>query len=422
MIFIIQLQTLNYILDKNDYSLIINNNITNEYFSDYIDEFDFIKTHYSKYGKVPDKETFIDKFPEFDLISVNESTKYLLDFLYEDYNKRQLALTFNRIRDLINKDRIDEAMDYYIKASENVVKAKHLDSVDLINDLSRYDDYLDRCNDFKKYFVKTGFKELDKLIGGWDRYEELATIAARPGVGKSWVLLKCAVAALEQGLKVGIYSGEMSERKVGYRFDTLVAHLSNYGISKGNMDLQNDYKKYIDSLKDRFTGTIKVLTPSMINGAAGVNSLRAFIEKENLDILFVDQHSLLEDDRKARDSVSRAANISKDLKNLQVLKKIPIIAVSQQNREKTENGATTSNIAQSDRISQDSTILIFLEQKDNILTLNLAKSRDSETGKFLKYAINLDRGIFNYLPEEHNALDGEGSKELYEEFEEEPFT
>ena len=166
---------------------------------------------------------------------------------------------------------------------------------------------------------------------------------------------------------------------------------------------------------------MKVLTPAMINGSAGVTALRAFIEKENLDILFIDQHSLLEDDKKARDSVTRAANISKDLKNLQVLKKIPIIAVSQQNREKTENGATTANIAQSDRISQDSTILIFLEQKDNILTLNLAKSRDSENGKKIKYAINLNTGVFNYIPEENNALEGEGAKELYEEFEESPF-
>ena len=297
------------------------------------------------------------------------------------------------------------------------MKAKHLDSVDIIHDTSRYDSYVDRCNDFNKFYVKTGFPELDKLIGGWERQEELATIAARPGVGKSWVLLKCAIAAVEQGLKVGLYSGEMSEQKVGYRFDTLVSHISNYSISKGNADIQNDYKRYIDSLKDKFTGSLRVLTPAMINGVAGVTSLRAFIEKEELDILFIDQHSLLEDDRKAKDPVTRAANISKDLKNLQVIKKIPIIAVSQQNREKTENGATTANIAQSDRISQDSTILIFLEQKDNILTLNLAKSRDSETGKFLKYAIDLNKGIFTYVPEENNALEGEGAKELYEEFE-----
>ena len=418
----IQLQVLNRLLDSKDASFIITNNLTEEFFSDYPNEFKFIKEHFDKYNNIPDKATFLSEFPDFDIIQVEESSDYLLDALYEDRNKRKLASVFNQIRKLLNEGKTEEALNLYASSSEVAVKAKHLDCVDIIRDTSRYDDYVERCNDFSKYYVKTGFAELDKLIGGWERQEELATIAARPGVGKSWVLLKCAVSALEQGLNVGIYSGEMSERKVGYRFDTLVSHISNYGISKGIVDIQNDYKVYIDSLGSRFTGSLKVLTPAMINGVAGVTALRAFIEKENLDILFVDQHSLLEDDRKARDPVTKAANISRDLKNLQVMKKIPIIAISQQNREKTENGATTANIAQSDRISQDSTILIFLEQKDSVLTLNLAKSRDSETGKTLKYAIDLNRGIFNYIPESNNALNGEGSQELYEEYEENPFT
>lgn len=417
----IQLQVLNRILDSKDKSFIYVNNLSDEFFSDYVDEFNFINNHIKQYGNVPDKETFLNTFPSFDIITVTESNKYLLDSLFEDKNKRNLATIFNKVRKLLNDGKVDDAVNLYVEASSKTVKAKHLECVDLIHDVSRYDDYVERCNDFSKYYVKTGFKELDKLIGGWERQEELATIAARPGVGKSWVLLKCAIAALEQGLNVGIYSGEMSERKVGYRFDTLVSHISNYSISKGNADIQNDYKRYIDSLSERFKGSLKVITPAMINGTAGVTALNAFIEKENLDILFIDQHSLLEDDRKAKDPVTRASNISKDLKTLQVMKKIPIIAVSQQNREKTENGATTSNIAQSDRISQDSTILIFLEQKDNILTLNLVKSRDSETGKHLKYAIDLNKGIFNFLPEENNALEGEGTKELYEEFEENPF-
>lgn len=419
----IQLQVLNKILDSRDSSFLITNNITDEFFSDYVDEYRFIKNHLDAYNTIPDKATFLSRFPNFDVIIVNEPYDYLIDALYEDRNKRKLASIFNKIRELLNAGKTDEALNLYASSAEVAVQAKHLNSVDIIKDTSRYDDYVDRCNDFSKFYVKTGFHELDKLIGGWERSEELATIAARPGVGKSWVLLKCAIAALEQGLTVGIYSGEMSDRKVGYRFDTLISHISNYRISKGVVDIQNEYKNYIDSLSDRFSGSLKVLTPAMINGIAGVSALRAFIEKDKLDILFVDQHSLLEDDRKARDPVTKAANISKDLKTLQVLKKIPIIAVSQQNREKTENGATTANIAQSDRISQDSTILIFLEQKDSILTLNLVKSRDSENNRHLKYAINLDRGIFDFIPEEGNALPGEGVQELYEEYEyeEKPF-
>lgn len=417
----IQLQFLNALLNSGDSSLLLINNLSEDFFSDYVDEYKFIVNHLRQYGQIPDKITFLDKFPNFDIVEVNESRDYLIDALFEDRDKRFLAKTFNDIRKLLIEDKTEEAMNLYSTQQQTAVKAKHLTSVDITKDTSRYLDYVDRCNDFTKFYIKTGFPELDKIIGGWDRQEELATIVARPGVGKSWVLLKCATAALEQGLKVGIYSGEMSERKVGYRFDTLVSHLSNYGITKGNPDIANEYKSYIEELPTKYSGFIKVLTPAMIDGTAGVTALRAFIEKENLDILCIDQHSLLEDDRKAKNPVDRASNISKDLKNLQVLKKIPIIAVSQQNRSSTENGVSTSHVAQSDRISQDSTLLIFLEQKDDVLTLDIAKSRDSETNKKIKYAIDLNTGIFNYIPEENNALDGEGCEDLKNEYEQDVF-
>lgn len=399
----IQLQVLNRIINEQDSSILLLNNLNQEYFSDYPNEYNFIKNHLTQYGKIPDQVSFLNRFPDFTVLEVNEPTTYLVNELYSDYNTRFLAKTFNQVRKLLNEGKTEEAMRLYTTAADDMVKAVHLESVDILSDTSRYDDYVERCNDFAKYYVKTGFKELDQLIGGWDKFEELATIAARPGVGKSWVLIKVALAALEQGLRVGIYSGEMSERKVGYRFDTWASHISNSAIVKGRIDVQNDYKMYIDSLKDKYTGCLKVLTPAMINGPAGVTALRAFIEKENLDILLIDQHSLLEDDRKARNPVEKAANISRDLKNLQVLKKIPIIAVSQQNRASTENGTTTANIAQSDRISQDSTILIFLEQKDGVLTLNLVKARDSVNNKKIQYACDLDKGILQFMPEEEQG-------------------
>ena len=416
----IQLQFLNRVLDSQDASLIVINNLTDEYFSDYVGEFRYIRTHLDTYGNVPDKASFLSKFPNFDILTVTETDAYLIDELYQDRNKRFLASTFNSIRNLLNDGKTEEAMRVYANASNDMTQAMHLDSVDLVRDTSRYDAYVDKCQDFSKFYIKTGFKELDELIGGWDRNEELATIVARPGVGKSWVLLMVAKAALEQGLRVGIYSGEMSENKVGYRFDTLVSHISNMGIMRGNTTIQNDYKQYIDGLKDKFSGCLKVITPAMINGPAGVTALRAFVEKEKLDILCIDQHSLLEDDRKARNAVDKAANISRDLKNLQVLKKIPVIAVSQQNRGSVEEGPSTANVAQSDRISQDSTVIVFLEQKDGILTLNLVKARDSVNGKKIHYAYDFDKGIFTYMPEEGDPLSNEHCEDLRREFECEP--
>ena len=310
-------------------------------------------------------------------------------------------------------------MSIYTSSVDTVLQAKHVDSIDLLKDISRYDDYVDKITNYDKHFIQTGFKELDEILGGWDIHEELATIVARSNKGKSWILLKSSTKAVEQGLRVGVYSGEMSPNKVGYRFDTLLSHLSNSAMVRGKQDIQNAYRKYLEELPSKYTGCYKVLTPNMMDGPIGVTALRAFIEKEKLDILFIDQHSLLEDDRKARNSVERAANISKDLKKLQVTLGIPIITVSQQNRGNTDDGVGLHNIAQSDRIGQDSTVVLFFDQKEGIMEMNLVKSRDSANNKSLNYAIDFDKGIFEYIPESDNAIDGKGTEELAKEFNEE---
>ena len=417
----VQLQMLNQVLQSGDNSILKVNSIDDSFFSDFPDEFRFIQDHIAKYGNVPDKLTFAEKFPTFDWIEVNETPNYLIDELYRDRNKRNLARVFNAVRDQINAGNIEAATNIYTTAVEDIVQATHIDSVDILKDTSRYDAYIDRTQDFSKFYVKTGFDELDKLLGGWDRLEELATIIARPGVGKSWVLLKCAIAAVEQNLRVGLYSGEMSEMKVGYRFDTLVGHISNSGIMRGNADLMNQYKKYMESLPQRFPNScLKIITPKMIGHSATVTDLDGFISKEQLDILFVDQHSLMEDQRNAKDPVTRAANISKDLKNLQVLKRIPIIAVSQMNRNELDDDSIidVSHIAQTDRIGQDSTVVLALRQKDHVLTIDIAKSRDSGSGSKLKYAIDFDKGVFQFIPNEDDALKGgEGCNDLQKEYE-----
>ena len=402
----IQTQFLNWILKNKDFSPITLNNINEDYFSEYKNEFKFIKNHYETYHNVCDYESFIAKFPKFEVIDVNESSDFLVNSLKDDYNTRKLASTFQQIKSLLLVDKVDEAVTLYKDIGDNLNKNVSLSCVDILRDTSRYNDYVERTKDFSKFYIKTGFKELDDIIGGLDREEELGVIVARPNVGKSQLILKFALASVEQGLNVGLYSGEMSERKVGYRFDTLCGHINNGAITHGNISYEPEYKKYIEELPNKFTGCLKILTPKMISGPADVNALRTFIERENLDILFVDQLTLLEDQRKGKSVTERMGNISKDLKNLQVMIKKPIISVSQLNREKNEEGIDLLDLAQignADRIGQDATLVIGVsrDKKDtSLLKLHLMKSRDSEVGKILSYHVDFNLGQFTYIPEE----------------------
>ena len=106
----VQLQVINRILETGDPSIFTLNNLDDSYFCDYANEFNFIKEHYSSYGSVPDKESFASKFNSFDFIDVKESNKYLLDALVEDKNKRNLISVFNKVREKLNANDTEGAL------------------------------------------------------------------------------------------------------------------------------------------------------------------------------------------------------------------------------------------------------------------------------------------------------------------------
>ena len=134
-------------------------------------------------------------------------------------------------------------------------------------------------------------------------------------------------------------------------------------------------------------------------------------------MLFVDQYSLLEDEKRGRTPREQMANLSKDLRSLQRLKKIPIIAAAQLNREEIgEDGPTTKNISESDRIGQDATIVLFIERKQDNVILSIGKARNAQTGAKLTYAWNINMGTLNYIPIENDAIKGEGSENLQQQY------
>lgn len=415
----VELQILNKILDTKSFQIVIFNNLDESYFPTYKREFNFIKDHYDKYNNIPDKETFINTFDKFDFIDVKESDEYLVKELKEQHLYMKMVPHLNKMTELMSEGKSDEALAYWESTTPELIKETNTECVDLIDDARvRFDQYLERSRDFKKFYHKTGLPELDEIIGGWDAQEELALILARTNVGKSWWLIYFALQSAKQGLRVGIYSGEMTEDKIGYRLDTFLFKLSNWGMTHGDINIQIEYEKGINDIKKLVPGSIKVLTPRQLEGSATVSKLRAFIEREQLDILYIDQYSLLLDEKNSKNPIESFANISRDLKTLQVLKKIPIIIAGQLSRTENENNDRPGmrNIAGSDRIGQDATTALFLEQKSGNLIISIGKARDARVGDKLTYSWDINTGRLTFIPTDNDATKGKHVKEVEEEF------
>lgn len=395
----VELQVLNLVIKKKDYTIISHNELNDTYFPVYTSEFQFIKNHVEAYRTVPDIETVLDRFPDFDVIDVQESEEYLVSKLVEEYVFKNAVPLLKKGYELVQEDAI-QGLAYLESILPQLTHKNRTKVVDLVEFADkRLQKYREKMRSPLASYITTGFSELDKIIGGWDRQEENALVVARTGQGKSWVAVMMAMAAAKCGYKVGYYSGEMSDTKLGYRFDSVFSHISNWKITHGSPEIEAEYEKSIEEFK-KVSGHIYVLSPEEIGGLAGVNTLKTFIEKHKLDILIVDQVSLLKDDRNGRTTVDRFSNIATDLRVMQSTLKLPVISVSQFNRDEPDDKEPgTKQIAGSDRLGQDATFVLSITQKpNNILELKIVKARDSKAGDKLTYNWNIDTGELTFIP------------------------
>ena len=175
----VQYQLLSYVLQEQDDSILTDNQITKEYFSQYSAEYEFIVEHKEKYGNVPDRETFQEHFPTFEILEVHESTRYLVDTIREEYLYSVSVPIANKFAELLKSD-ANAAAEYLKKQSEILQPNYSISGIDITKQSNiRYQEYTDRKDNPRQWYFESGFPELDTEIDGFKRKEEFVVIVAR---------------------------------------------------------------------------------------------------------------------------------------------------------------------------------------------------------------------------------------------------
>ena len=418
----VSLQILNRVISTKDISIITDNNLTIDYFLEYEDEYSFIKEHFDNYKNVPDTETFINKFPDFELLEVNESDRYLVDAIREEYLYSKSVPVIKKAAELLKSDS-NEASRYLQSELVNLTPNYTTPYVDIIHSNSRVEMFEDKSNNKDKWFIPTGFEELDDIIYGWQCGEEFVVIFARTGIGKSWVLVKTVQHAWEIGKNVGYVSPEMSADKIGYRFDTLNNHFSNMALVRGDKSKVSidEYRQYNEKLAEH-NNRILVSTPMDFNKQVTVGKLRTFVQANNLDMLAIDGITYMTDERYKRgdNKTTSLTNISEDLMALSCELKIPILVVVQSNRGGTEKDTPDlEDIRDSDGIAHNATKVISLNQKEEALVMKIKKNRDGKIGDKLTYLWDIDLGEFTWMPGDCDSATIERKEQKREEVKQE---
>ena len=416
----IQLQVLNYIIKQKDSEFLTT--FSEEFFPSYESEYKFIKDHYLKYKNIPDVETVLEKFNKFNVLDVRESKKFLQDKLVEEYSYSKSVEIINKGGEMFTVDS-RKAVDYIVRNLADIKAPTRKFGTNIIKSASnRYDKFLHKLNsvDDNEYSFASGLPELDLLLDGIRRGEELIVLYARTNNGKSWIAEKIATSIWADGFNVGFFSPEMSDDEVGYRFDTLFKNFSNHSFNGRDREFNADsYSSYIKKLT-KHDNEFNVTSPLDFDKEVTVSKIKRWIEELSLDFIVIDGLSYLYNERgQSKKETDRLTDIAEDLMSLSMEMKIPIVAVMQANRtaardsngEVNDDAPELDTIRNSDGISHNASRAISVRQKDGILTLKITKNRYGVVGNKLTYNWDINTGRFTYLPNPKAKLpEGENEK------------
>ncbi len=265
-------------------------------------------------------------------------------------------------------DLLDETESSLFSISENNLRKKAQLMPELVHKVLNQVDNA-RKNDGSFSGVPSGFIDLDKITGGWQR-SDLIIIAARPGMGKTaFVLSMARNIAIESKKPVAFFSLEMTADQLVARLVASEAELSASALRRGQ--LQNfEWEQLNARISKLITAPIYIDdTPalSLFELRAKCRRLKA---QYDIDMVVVDYIQLMTagGDRKGGGNREQEISaISRSLKSLAKELNIPVIALSQLNRS-VETRSTTqgskkpqlSDLRESGAIEQDADLVLFI--------------------------------------------------------------
>lgn len=214
--------------------------------------------------------------------------------------------------------------------------------------------------------VPSGIPELDRLLGGFQP-SDLILVAARPGLGKTSMLLSIADHAGRRGLPVAVFSLEMSRAQLTQRLMSMTTGIDLHRLRMGRLR-PGEEARISDGM-----GTLDTL-PIAIDDTPGLSilQLRATARRAHmtrpLGLVIVDYIQLMGvGDARSENRVYELSRISQGLKTLARELNVPVIAASQLNRSvetRDNRRPQLSDLRDSGSLEQDSDIVIGLYRDD----------------------------------------------------------
>ena len=242
--------------------------------------------------------------------------------------------------------------------------------------------------------VLTGFPTLDRATGGL-RGGQLVILAARPAVGKSAFAVNIALNVSLAGSPVALFSLEMSGKHVATRLISMTSQVPSQCFTLHQ--LSDSQFEMANSAQEDLLDTRMFFDDSPNSTVASIHATaRRIFHNQPSGLIIIDYLQLMHSDSGRENRSTEIAAITRGLKLLAMDLNVPVLALSQLNREierRDGKRAQLSDLRESGSIEQDADIVMFLDRSttpseaeddnrpdEGEAVLTVAKNRCGETG------------------------------------------
>lgn len=286
--------------------------------------------------------------------------------------KRRLVTTCTDIgnRGLDPAETTAELLDYAEKQIFGLTSSKTLRGMTHVRDVVRsaFIQLEERFeNQGQMTGVPSGYEELDKLTCGFQK-ADLIIVACRPSVGKtSFALGVTRHAAVRAKAPVAFFSLEMSREQIVTRLLAAEAKVDSQAIRTGKL-AERDWSQLTRAAGLLSEAAIYVDdTPALTVLEMRGKARRMKAEVGELGVIVVDYLQIMGVSKTAQNRENAISEISRSLKAIAKELNVPVIALSQVNRNidlRPDKRPMMADLRESGAIEQDADLIIFLHRED----------------------------------------------------------
>lgn len=302
----------------------------------------------------------------FDII---EGTYDYIDFLsscrkVKEISKKQNLLRMNKEFESILKNsgdiKVDDLEQVYLKSIEKNIQeeiGKNKNILDILDDIVERKKRYEEGKPFIE--IDTGYYSLNQFTSGFHR-GELTILAARPGMGKTAMMLNMVIRQIKNGTRVMIFSLEMSMKSLVERMVAMLSGVDLQKIRRGSLNDEELDKvvrafDFLNSIEDNLT----IFDKSNIT----INEIKLEIRKHKVDVVYIDYLQLINSSSQYNNKNVEVGEVSRVAKVMARELDVAVVMLAQLSREverRTNKKPVLSDLRDSGEIEQNADVVFFL--------------------------------------------------------------